>query len=821
MFRLLSMKKKVAKVTKIKTNLYGPEINKEDRRDSLVGLMEDIAARRDHWANINGKETAVRWSFCVGPDTNILTNKGYFKAFQVDELNDETTLLWNGSAFVRKKAWISSGKQRSFLVKLTDSVITVSYNHPFRVKGKPVLASDLIPGTVLDVNQSMPDQIWSEEVYELGSKAQVTILPVESYQSFLKGLLDFKARVDGGKVIFSLRSLDDAESVLMMLEALGLYGTLSGKAICNVFEITLSKFSTQKCISILGGRNIEILKEIIRTNTDSEYYQDTRIVVSVEELKDEVEVFGPVEVDGEWYLSNGIISHNTPFTAKNQCLGPDEYVISSYGLVKVSDRRLFNDDCKIWNGYNFSSKEKWTKTENADALKITFTDNDQIIASSNHPFKSGGKTVIADLLNIGDKIDFSFSQFPQSKFSEKFYLYGLLRDACINTANGKINKIYFVNEPVDGFSYITDTLDYLKIKWSINKIGGKNMVAIGFDDEIEKLVGKVFKAPRIYRSVQKEVLENPQFFSSYISGVIDADGSIIKSRGTYTIRITQTSRDLAIQTMRILQFLGVDSSLSETKRSPNSKFDIRIKGGYKARALLYKLVTLKVLRKKNLLEESILNVPKMGKAHIGKKIKSIENIKIDVYGPYHLDGRWYISNGLYSHNTPLEYADCMGGLTNKKTLTPAVEASRKLGFKFRVGTAQEISTVAQVLTLGDRRLNKVIYRAYKEGILQYFGGMSVGKNILEPFAQLLKEETGHTYETYAQEKSLFQVFPWDFIDLGMTKEYRKERYLQSKEAALPDFSCFTHCIQCGACQTSQPNLPRRKRVDALDEFETL
>lgn len=199
--------------------------------------------------------------------------------------------------------------------------------------------------------------------------------------------------------------------------------------------------------------------------------------------------------------------------------------------------------------------------------------------------------------------------------------------------------------------------------------------------------------------------------------------------------------------------------------------------------------------------------------------------------------RWSFTPFTSKNGTPFEFAECMGGLTNKKTLTPAVEAARKYGFKFRVGTSAEISTIAQVLTLGDRRLNNVIYRGIKEGVIQYFGGMSCGKDVLEPFAKILAEETGgHTYETYGQEKYMHVAFPWDFIDIGMTKEHRKERYLQAKQAVVSPFGCFNRCVQCGACMTSQKDLPKtpsgkdytptlwRKEVannDTLDDIQTI
>lgn len=219
-----------------------------------------------------------------------------------------------------------------------------------------------------------------------------------------------------------------------------------------------------------------------------------------------------------------------------------------------------------------------------------------------------------------------------------------------------------------------------------------------------------------------------------------------------------------------------------------------------------------------------------------KKVKFIEHREADLYGPEKNEEdslvglmkklaarrdywkqqhggketvlNWSFTPFTSKNQTPFEFASCMGGLTNRKTLTPAVEAARHLGFKFRVGTAADVSTVAQVMTLGDRRLNKVIYRAYKEGIIQYFGGMGIGKDVLPAFENLLKEEVGHTYDVYGGEKMLHQIFPWDFIDAGMDKTHLKERYLQAKAATNSPFGCFNRCVSCGACMVDAYHLPK-------------
>lgn len=233
----------------------------------------------------------------------------------------------------------------------------------------------------------------------------------------------------------------------------------------------------------------------------------------------------------------------------------------------------------------------------------------------------------------------------------------------------------------------------------------------------------------------------------------------------------------------------------------------------------------------------------------GEKIKvtSVTATKTTLYGFYSKTRRedslcglmeklavrrdyWHIKNGkemvlnwsftpfTAKNSTPFQFAGCMAGLSNKKTLTPAVEKARQLGMKFRVGTSSDVSTLAQVLTLGDRRLNKVIYRAYKEKAVDYYGGMGCGSDSVEKFAKILKEETGHDYKVYGEEKWLNQVMPWDFIDIGMTKEHLKERYLLARSNMNSPFGCFVRCVQCGACNVSQQDLPQELTRDVSSDF---
>ena len=147
--------------------------------------------------------------------------------------------------------------------------------------------------------------------------------------------------------------------------------------------------------------------------------------------------------------------------------------------------------------------------------------------------------------------------------------------------------------------------------------------------------------------------------------------------------------------------------------------------------------------------------------------------------------------------TPMQWVDS-GSVEKERTMNKLVEVCRELRIRFRIGTSSDVSTIAQVLTMGDRRLLPVIERAMDTGLLKYFGGMSIGKGVVDSFQQMLHEHTGHDYRTYYAEKPYDTIFPWDFIDLGLRKAYMLRMWKNYKEAKTTP-SCFQGCRACGGC----------------------
>ncbi len=106
----------------------------------------------------------------------------------------------------------------------------------------------------------------------------------------------------------------------------------------------------------------------------------------------------------------------------------------------------------------------------------------------------------------------------------------------------------------------------------------------------------------------------------------------------------------------------------------------------------------------------------------------------------------------------------------------------------------DVSVLEGVLARGDRKISKVILSVYKKGCMfdswsEYFEN----EKWMEAF-----EECGLSIDFYTtRERSLDEIFPWDFLDCGVTKEFLKREWLKAqKETVSPN--CRMQCQGCGA-----------------------
>ncbi len=140
----------------------------------------------------------------------------------------------------------------------------------------------------------------------------------------------------------------------------------------------------------------------------------------------------------------------------------------------------------------------------------------------------------------------------------------------------------------------------------------------------------------------------------------------------------------------------------------------------------------------------------------------------------------------------------------------------------------DASVMEGVLARGDRRLCDVIRRVYeKGGFYDAWSEYYDNERWLETI-----EECGLTVDFYTSRKrEEDEIFPWDFIDCGVTKEFLLREWKKAQAETVSE-NCKVKCQGCGAqrfnggickepkCGTAQvdtANMPEKQPEEKIDE----
>ena len=101
-----------------------------------------------------------------------------------------------------------------------------------------------------------------------------------------------------------------------------------------------------------------------------------------------------------------------------------------------------------------------------------------------------------------------------------------------------------------------------------------------------------------------------------------------------------------------------------------------------------------------------------------------------------------------------------------------------------------------VLARGDRKLSKLLINVYKKGsIFDAWSEFFVYKNWLDAF-----EEEGIDPNFYTtRERGEDEIFPWDFLDCGVNKEFLLREWHKAAEGVVSP-NCKVQCQGCGAAK---------------------
>lgn len=124
---------------------------------------------------------------------------------------------------------------------------------------------------------------------------------------------------------------------------------------------------------------------------------------------------------------------------------------------------------------------------------------------------------------------------------------------------------------------------------------------------------------------------------------------------------------------------------------------------------------------------------------------------------------------------------------------------------------QAVSQIEAVLTRGDASLCDYIEKLWKKGCYLDAWGEYFDKNVWQETA----EELGISLSELAEkEYKTDESWPWDFIDIGVEKDWLIQEYKDAlKNETKP--SCETGCVVCGVCK----NFKTKKVMDKPYEGE--
>lgn len=130
-----------------------------------------------------------------------------------------------------------------------------------------------------------------------------------------------------------------------------------------------------------------------------------------------------------------------------------------------------------------------------------------------------------------------------------------------------------------------------------------------------------------------------------------------------------------------------------------------------------------------------------------------------------------------------------------------------------------VSQIEAVLTRGDDTLCNYIYALYKKGCYLDAWGEYFDKDVWSETAQ----ECGFSLSKLAQkEYNLEDVLPWDFVNVGISKEWLQKEYelamLQGKEFNLQK-TCEHNCVNCGVCTSLKTKKVLAKPYKASDKAQ--
>jgi len=142
--------------------------------------------------------------------------------------------------------------------------------------------------------------------------------------------------------------------------------------------------------------------------------------------------------------------------------------------------------------------------------------------------------------------------------------------------------------------------------------------------------------------------------------------------------------------------------------------------------------------------------------------------------------------------TPFQWAaqNTMDELSEKQLFLKNEIRNRKIKYNYH---QSDVSVLEGVFARGDRKLSKVLIRAHELGCK--LDGWNECFN-LDAWKKAFSD-SGIDMSFYTRAREYDEILPWDFVDIGVTREFMMKENEKAKEAAVTP-NCREKCSGCGA-----------------------
>jgi radical SAM family uncharacterized protein len=141
--------------------------------------------------------------------------------------------------------------------------------------------------------------------------------------------------------------------------------------------------------------------------------------------------------------------------------------------------------------------------------------------------------------------------------------------------------------------------------------------------------------------------------------------------------------------------------------------------------------------------------------------------------------------------TPFQWAAQQSAEDFSNSQKAAKATIKKKQITYRYHEAKT-AVIEGVLARGDRRLSKVIENVYRAGAV--FDGWS--EHFKYDLWQQAFLQAGIKPEFYTRERDENELFPWDFIDMGITKAFLSDEWKKARTGQTTP-NCREECSACG------------------------